>query len=158
MRDRRWNFPRTFKWWVLTTLSKTSKLYKSAGLQFITLVDISNNVFLVINPVFYPIKLGYSFTLQQFRLYLPPDFLSCRVIECSINFKNPHSVSVMSCKPFSIAAQSKKDRNQARGTCVQQMFCNLSNSYSCFHSRLTTEPLRSAKLSAKLDICQYITS
>ena len=65
--------------------------------------------------------------------------------------KPTFSLHDLSCKPFSITAQSKKDRNQARGTCVQQMFCNLSSSYSCFHSRLTTEPLRSAKFSAKLN-------
>lgn len=55
----------------------------------------------------------------------------------------------LSCKPFSITTQSKRDRNQAKGTCVQQMFCNPSNFYSCFHSPLTAEPLRSVKSSEK---------
>lgn len=55
----------------------------------------------------------------------------------------------LSCKPLSITTQSKTDRNQAKGTCVQQMFCNPSNFYSCFHSPLTTVPLRSVKLSEK---------
>lgn len=95
MRDGRRHFPRAFKWWVSATRSKTTKWCKSVGLQLITLADSSNNVFHVINPIFYPIKLGYPFSLQHFRLYLPPDILPRREIECSINFKNPHSVCMI---------------------------------------------------------------